>query len=106
MSDAISQLRARVRLMKPVRADDELGGAATSWSDEGAVWAWIAPAGGGESAAFDRFAAELRCTITIRHRGDVATGWRVIWGARAFRVRLAQAIDGARVELDCTEEPA
>lgn len=106
MSERIGQLRARVRLMKPARSEDELGGAVLSWTDEGPAWAWIEPAGAEESAAHDRLRAEARYRITIRHRPDVANGWRVIWGARAFRVRAALDAAKARRMLDCEEEPA
>lgn len=100
----IGEMRARVRLYAPARDEDDIGGASRAWTDEGAVWAWIAPAGAGETSAFDRADPTARYRVTIRARSDVRGGWRLIWGARVFRIVSAADEPNARRTLICEEE--
>jgi head-tail adaptor len=103
MSEAIGALRARVRLESPTRAEDDLGGAAITWTDEGSVWAEIEAGAASQSAGFDSAPSVAAYRISIRPR-DVRAGWRVIWGVRTFRV-LGVSDDGAaRITLTCEEE--
>lgn len=104
MTDTIGQMRARVRLYAPARDDDDLGGGPRTWTDEGAVWAWIAPTGATETAAFDRADPIARYRVSMRARAGVRAGWRLAWGARSFRI--ASVIDeaNARQALICEEE--
>ena len=84
MSDAIGAMRARVRLQSPVRADDDLGGAALSWAEQGQAWAAIEAGGASQSPAFDTQPSVSAYRVTINRRADVRAGWRVIWAvARA-----------------------
>jgi head-tail adaptor len=103
MSEAIGALRARVRLERPARAEDDLGGAAITWTDEGSVWAEIEAGGAAQSAALDTAPSVAAYRLTIRPR-EVRAAWRVIWGVRVFRV-LGVSDDGAaRSILSCEEE--
>lgn len=104
MSDAIGVLRARVKLQRPTRVADELGGAAFLWTDEGDVWAEIEAGGASESAAFDTSASVARFRVTINRRDDVRAGWRIAWDVRRLRV-VGVVDDGApRIQLNCQEE--
>ncbi|MEZ5962007.1 MAG: phage head closure protein [Hyphomonadaceae bacterium] len=104
MSDAIGVLRARVKLQRPTRVADELGGAAIAWSDDGDVWAEIGAAGAGESAAFDATPSTASYRVTIHRRDDVRAGWRIAWGTRRLRI-IGVVDDGApRISLTCQEE--
>lgn len=104
MSDGIGALRARVKLQRPTRIADELGGAAIAWSDEGDAWAEIEAGGAGERAAFDAAPSTASYRITINRRDDVRAGWRIAWGTRRFRI-IGVADDGApRLQLNCQEE--
>jgi head-tail adaptor len=97
-------MRARVRLERPVRAPDDIGGAAISWTDEGDVWAAIEASGAALGAAFDTAPAISALRLTINRRADVRAGWRVVWGARALRVAGVRDEGGARIVLNCEEE--
>ncbi len=104
MSDAIGALRARVKLQRPLRVADELGGAAIAWSDQGDVWAEIEAGGAGEAAVFDTTSSTASFRVTINCRDDVRAGWRIAWDARRLRI-TGVADDGARrTQLNCQEE--
>jgi len=100
----ISTMRARVALQRPVRAPDDIGGAAISWAHEGDVWAAIEATGAVQAAAFDTSPARNAFRITVNRRADVRAGWRVIWGARALRIAGVRDEGGARIALNCEEE--
>ncbi len=104
MSDAIGAMRARVRLESPTRTLDTLGGAAISWVSQGEVWAVLVAGGAGQSANFDAAPSVTAHTFTINRRSDVRAGWRVVWGARVFRIVGVRDSGGARIELACEEE--
>ena len=53
MSEVIGALRARVKLQRPTRVADEIGGAAIAWTDEGDVWAQVDAGAARETIAFD-----------------------------------------------------
>lgn len=104
MSDGIGALRARIKLQRPTRIADEIGGAAVLWSDEGDVWSEIAAAEASSTAAYDGAAAVTALRVTINRRSDVRGGWRAIWGVRTLRI-IAVRDDGARrIDLICEEE--
>lgn len=104
MSDALGALRARVKLQRPTRIADELGGAAIAWSDEGDVWAEIVAGAAGESVARDTLPSVASYRVVIHRRDDVRAGWRLAWGTRQLRI-LGVIDDGApRIQLSCQEE--
>lgn len=103
MSDAIGALSARVRLERPTRTADDLGGAAISWTDEGEVWAHVEVPSAASAERFDTDVSTASLRLTIRKR-TIRAGWRVIWGARVLRV-VGVRDDGAeRITLSCEEE--
>ena len=104
MIDRLGAMRARITLERPVRAGDELGGAALGWTSEGEVWASIATLGAAQSAAFDANPAVASYRVVITRREDVRAGWRVIWRARPLRIVGVRDDGGARIELNCEEE--
>ncbi len=104
MADTLGQMRARVRLYAPARSEDDLGGAPRAWTDEGAAWAWIAPVSASETSAFDRADPIARYRVTLRARADVRGGWRLVWGARAFRIVSVLDEANALQTLICEEE--
>lgn len=103
MSDATGALRARVHLLRPIRTLDDLGGAAITWSDEGAVWAEIAPLSVREDAAFDVLRGRAFHRVSLRKPNEVRAGWRLQWGSRVFRVIAVRDSAPARAELECEE---
>lgn len=104
MSDAIGAMRARIRLESPVRAPDDVGGAAISWADEGDVWAAIEVVGVARGVAFDTAPALSAFHLTINRRDDVRAGWRAFWSARVLRITGVRDEGGARIVLICEEE--
>jgi SPP1 family predicted phage head-tail adaptor len=102
------QMTARLTLQQPVDISDGQGGVERSWQDVASLWARIEPQtvlrdeqGGAEIATFTH-------TITLRHRGDLLRGWRLIKGSRIFTIRAWRDPDESRrfLVVDCAEELA
>lgn len=104
MNDAIGALNARARLESPLRSEDDLGGAAIAWRDEGEVWAAVEAHGVRQGADYDAAPSVGGYTLHIRRRDGVRAGWRALWGARAFKVLGVRDDGGARIALICEEE--
>jgi head-tail adaptor len=104
VTERIGPLRHRVRLESPQRANDEIGGAALSWANEGDVWAAVIAVGASQGAAFDTAPTTSSFTLIINRRDDVRAGWRVVWSARALRIVGKRDDGGPRIELFCEEE--
>lgn len=103
MIDRIARLRHRVKLERPTRADDEIGGGALSWIDEGDVWASVTATGAAQGADFDAAPALTSFRLVINRR-EIKPGWRVVWNARSLRVTGVRDDGGAQLELTCDEE--
>ena len=82
----IGALRERLLLQRP----ESVGGALT-FTDVSGAWGQASAEAG-------------RHRFIIRARADVRAGWRLVWGARRFRVVAAFDADDARTELLCEEE--
>lgn len=104
MAERIGALRQRVRLQSPARAEDDLGGAALNWTDEGEVWAAAAAGGAVQRADYDSAPAFGAYTLTIDRRADVRPGWRALWRGRVLRIVGIRDAGEARLELVCEEE--
>jgi SPP1 family predicted phage head-tail adaptor len=102
----IGDLRVRIRLERPERSADAMGGAAVTFVDAGGAWAAMTPLGAGEEDAFDRVRASARYRFALRMRRDVRPGWRVGLGERRLRILAVGDADdrGARLALLCEEE--
>lgn len=100
------QLSSRVALERPVRTPDASGGATIEWEDVAIVWADIEPVEAGETFAADRLATRITHRITIRFRGDVEGGMRIVHRGRALRVAHWRDPDEARrfLVIEATEE--
>lgn len=100
----IGRLRERVTLEAPQRTPDAGGGAAIAYAAEATVWAAVAPERGGEPQA-DQGRSARRYALTIRHRSDVAPGWRAVWAGRVLivRGRREDAAPSRFLILDCEE---
>lgn len=97
-------MRARLRLQSPLRAPDDIGGAAISWVDQGDVWGAVDVVSVGAAPSFDTSAERTQLRITINRRSDVRAGWRVLWGSRVFRLVGVSDGGGPRIILVCEEE--
>lgn len=103
MSDVIGALTARVRVERPVRTDDNLGGATITWSDEGDVWSFVESIGASAAERHDTEASTTILRVTIRRR-TIRAGWRLVWGARVLRVTGVRDDGGDRIQVLCEEE--
>jgi SPP1 family predicted phage head-tail adaptor len=101
---AIGELRTRLTLESPSRADDGGGGAIVTWETVAEVWAAVRPVGGGEGFALDRVAGRLSHAILIRHRDDVTLEMRFREEQRVYDIRSAFDPDGRRHWLKCLAE--
>ena len=99
-------LRHRIVLERPERTPDGLGGAEVEWMPVATVWAAIRPLGERRGLIADQAEERLRLEVTIRHRSDVASGWRVLHGTRTLSVEQAHDPDerGAWLRLLAEEE--
>lgn len=100
----IGAMRARVRLERPTRTGDDLGGASIAWADEGDVWAAIEAGAAAAAVAFDAAVSISAYRITINRRDDVRAGWRIVWGERVMRIAGVRDEGAARITLNCEEE--
>ena len=100
----ISDLNRKVTLQRPVRADNQHGGATKGWTDAGPVWAQMIPLRGGE-ALQELVAREVQLwKVTIRFRGDVTPDWRIMFEGAPLNIQSAADPDGRRTWLVMTCE--
>lgn len=102
----IGVLNRLVTLSRPVRVEDEGGGAPVTFTVVASVWAEVVAAGGGEAVIADAVRGTLTHRIRIRHRADVSAGWRASWSGRTARVLAARDPTGRGrwLNLECEEE--
>jgi head-tail adaptor len=90
MSELAGALRERVELQRRGSGRDALGGAAGAWELLGVTWAAIEyeRAGAGTVAGAADDGPFWR--VTMRARGDVAVGDRLLWNGRVLGVRSVE----------------
>lgn len=71
-------LRHRVLLQRRATGADAAGQALQSWQDVATVWAAVEPIRGAEWFAAGQEQASADVRVTIRHRTDVTSAWRVV----------------------------
>ena len=77
----ISDLRTRITFQQPTQTTDAGGAQVTSWANVATtptVWARWINEHGQEALQSDTARSAQRATVTIRHRADVNTNWRVL----------------------------
>lgn len=94
-------LRTRLTLEAPSRADDGGGGADVTWETVADVWAAVRAVSGHETFDLDRVAGRLSREIVIRFRADVTLQMRFREGTRVYDIRAAFDPDGRRHWLRC-----
>ncbi len=101
-------LRRLVRLWKPERTADAGGAAQTSFEDMGADHAAVRLRSQAERVSDARADGVATHEIRLRHREDIAGGWRIAGGAKSYRVLAAADPDGRRrwTQCLCEEEEA
>ncbi|WP_300471143.1 phage head closure protein [Breoghania sp.] len=84
--------------------DDGAGGSETSFEAAGSVWGAVMVRGMVERFTDDRFDGVVTHRIRLRHRADIAGGWRLVQGLRVFRVLAASDPDNRGRWLDVLAE--
>ncbi|HEX3755395.1 MAG TPA: head-tail adaptor protein, partial [Rhizomicrobium sp.] len=74
----IGELDQHVSLQAAARAGDGGGGASLTWTEFASVWANVAPGSGTDAMGPDRSDSVTNYRVTLRRRGDVAAGQRVV----------------------------
>lgn len=95
------RLRHRVRIERPVRTDDDGGGATLIWTAVATVWAGLEPRRGSEVVIADKPTARTLYTVTMRYRDDVDATMRLVAGSRVFAIKSAVDVDGMQHWLSC-----
>ncbi|GLK56316.1 SPP1 family predicted phage head-tail adaptor [Methylopila capsulata] len=101
----LGALRRRVEILAPVETPDGAGGVARSFASAGETFASVEPLNAAETQRGFALGLARLYRITLRARGDLTGGHRVLWRERTFEVlsvRLADA-DGRFEELLCEE---
>ena len=80
------QLAHRLELQQPLEVSDGCGGLSVTWSTAGQVWAMLVPTRDTQNLEADQSRETISHLITIRFRGDVASGWRFVLGDRTFMI--------------------
>jgi head-tail adaptor len=88
MREFAGTLRERIRIERQAEARTAMGLADGGWEPLFGCMAAIAPEGAwGAEAEGGALSAMARFRVTIRARGGVAVGQRVVWGQRRLLVR-------------------
>ncbi len=90
------RLRHRVTIEQPVGTPDDGGGETLAWETLAAVWAEVMPVKAAESAAGDHEVTRATHRVTLRWRGDVTGGMRVLHRGRVLRIATASDPDETR----------
>ncbi|UEM08068.1 phage head closure protein (plasmid) [Skermanella rosea] len=99
------ELRHRITIQAKMRTPDGIGGGTLAWSEVGKAWASIMPYRGLEVWRSMQTETPVSHKIRMRHRNDVTTRNRILFGTRVFDI--VQCINVAEenivLELLCVE---
>jgi SPP1 family predicted phage head-tail adaptor len=90
VSELAGALRERVILQRRAEARDGLGGATGGWVSLGSAWAAIDYERAGPGVIAGALDDAPLWRVTMRVRGDVSAGDRLLWGERVLRVRRVE----------------
>lgn len=82
-------LRTRITFQKPTIITDAGGAQSETYANvtpDPTVWAKWVNDHGQEALSTGAFTSAQRATITIRHRADVDTTWRITWGGETWKI--------------------
>jgi SPP1 family predicted phage head-tail adaptor len=82
----ISDLDKRIIFEKPVKTPNGQGGFVTTWAVACTVWGRILPTSAKEQRQSDQTVLTISHTISIRHRRDVKSSWRIRYKNRFFSI--------------------
>lgn len=98
-------LRRRISILEPADVDDGAGGVTRGFAPLAEVFAAVEPLGAEEQTAGRALGLRRLWRVTIRARGDLTGGHRVVWRDEVFDVLSVRALDadGRFEELLCEE---
>lgn len=98
-------LRRRVALQRPADLDDGAGGVTRGFAALAEVFAGVEPLSADEQTAGAALGLRRLWRVTIRARGDLTGGHRVVWRGAALDVLSVRPLDagGRFEELLCEE---
>ncbi|MCF3934460.1 phage head closure protein [Acuticoccus sp. M5D2P5] len=101
MMPAIGDLRRRIAIETASDTPDGAGGMVRAWISHGSVFGAIEPRRRGERVDNGRLAGLVTHRVTMRWRGDVVGGARLVADGTAYRVLAVEDHDPQRRFLDC-----
>lgn len=94
------RLRQQITLQHASRGQDNYGEKTLQWVDVATVWAGVEDVSrDGRQYQADHVYHEATRRVVIRHRDDVAAGWRVLHTGQALEVLHVDHRDGRRNEI-------
>lgn len=91
------ELRTQITFQQPTVSKDAGGAQSSSWANVATnptVWARWVNAHGQEAVGSDALKSVQRATVTVRHRTDILTTWRVLKGGEDWKVISVDAVRG------------
>lgn len=85
-ADPIARFSTRLQAQRPTGAADVLGGAPRQFTDAGAFWAAIEPAGVNPQEGEEGLIVRARLRVIVRAPSPVRPGWRLLATGRRLRV--------------------
>jgi len=79
-------LRHRIVIQQRGSGVDSWGQPINTWTDVISVWAYVRHLSGSESIKADTPTSEVRASIRIRWRTDIAAAMRVLHGATVYEI--------------------
>ncbi len=100
-----SQLDRRVTLQQPViTRDPDFGAEVKTWANVATVWARISEDTASETVQTDERVLTRLISVRMRYRADVSTTWRLVYGARMFRIDGSLEVGRRRfMDIACVE---
>jgi len=85
----ISDMRTRITFQQPTQATDAGGAQVTNWTNVATtptVWARWINEHGQEAMQSDAARSAQHAAVTIRHRADVNTNWRILKDGEPWQI--------------------
>jgi SPP1 family predicted phage head-tail adaptor len=103
------ELRTQITFQQPIISKDAGAAQVVAWANvasNGTVWARWIMAHGQEVVNSDALKSVQRAVVTIRHRTDVLTSWRVLKDGQAWQVISVDPIQGKNRWVELVVEQA
>jgi phage head-tail adaptor, putative, SPP1 family len=95
------RLTARLDLEAEAATPDGQGGAVVAWSHVASLWGLVEPVSARPHEEAGATAATITHRVTMRMRGDVARGMRLVHRGRALAIRAVHDPDARGAYLVC-----